>query len=196
MKLSILVVEDEAVQALALGAALKELGHQVAALARDGEEACLLRAQLNPDLVVMDIQLPRLDGLSAAVAMNQSSPLPVILITAVNDHGFVERAADAGVYGFLVKPVDRAALGTSIELAWQGFQRVRALSRQVVELEDALRARKLIERAKGILMDRYKLSEPQAMTRLQQESRRQSLPMADIAQSVVASERLLDPRRR
>ncbi len=187
MSLGILVVEDEAAHALSLQQSLNALGHRVLGLARDGREACRLRRQLVPDLVLMDIRLPILDGLKAAEAMNRQSPLPVVLVTSHADRIFLERARRAGVCSYLLKPVETAVLGPAIDLACQNFRRVRELERQVVDLREELRARKLIERAKGILMERRHIDEATALARLQEAARQRGVSLVSEAELVIAA---------
>ncbi len=193
MKLGILLVEDEAAHALALRQALESLGHQVLAWARDGVEANLLRQETNPDLALVDIHLPTMDGIQAAQVMNRHQPLPVVLITGYAGQVFLDRAREAGVYSYLTKPVEAAVLGPAIEIAYQNFQRVQDLEQQVTDLREEIRARKIIERAKGLLMDSLGLGEAEAMTRLQQEARRLSLRLVEVAEGVITAQGLFKP---
>lgn len=194
--LGILVVEDEAAHALALQQSLAALGHHVLGLAMDGYQALNLRRQLNPDLVIMDIHLPGLDGMQAASQMNRDQPLPVVLVTAYADQWFKQQAREAGVYSYLVKPVEAAVLGPAIELTFENHQRWQHLERQVIDLREELRTRKVVERAKGILMDTCRLSEKQAQSRLDQQSQHQGLPLLTVAEKVIAEHGQPPARRR
>lgn len=187
MSLAILVVEDEAAHALSLQQSLNTLGHRVLGLARDGREACQLRRELKPDLVLMDIRLPVMDGFKAAEIMNRLAPLPVVLVTAHADRSFLDRARLAGVCSYLLKPIDTAVLGPAIDLACQNFLRVRELERQVVDLREELRMRKLIERAKGVLMQRHGLSEAEALAQLEETARQKGVSLAHQAEELIAS---------
>jgi|Deesub1362A_J573_1020465.scaffolds.fasta_scaffold03030_5 response regulator NasT len=188
LSLRILVVEDEGAQAQALRLSLERLGHQVVAVCAEGSEACRLRAELQPDLVLMDLGLRGMDGLEAAARMNRASPLPVIIVTALADRRFLAAAREAGVYGYLLKPVEESLLGPAIEAAWQGFQRVRDLEQEVADLRQEIRTRKLVGRAVGIVMERLGMGEKQARRHLEAESRRQGLSLAQVAESVIAAE--------
>jgi response regulator NasT len=187
MSLGILVVEDEATHALALEQSLAVLGHRVLGLARDGREACQLRRRLSPDLVIMDIRLPLLDGFKAAEIMNRQGPLPVVLVTAHANRSFVDRARLSGVWSYLLKPVETAVLGPAIELALHNFVRVRELERQVVDLREELRNRKLIERAKGLLMERHRFNEAVALAMLEQEASAKGIGLVQAAEAVIFS---------
>lgn len=187
MSLGILVVEDEAAHALAMEKSLGALGHRVLGLARDGREACQLRRTLSPDLVIMDIRLPLLDGFKAAEIMNRQGPLPVVLVTAHASRAFIDRARMSGVWSYLLKPVETAVLGPAIDLALHNFLRVRELERQVVDLREELRNRKLIERAKGLLMERHRLSEAVALAMLEQEAAAKGVSLVQAAEAVIFS---------
>jgi len=195
VSLNILLVEDEALQAMALGQALEGLGHRVLGPAHDGRQACRLCRSLEPDLVLMDIGLPDMDGIEAARVMNQERPLPVVLVTAHPDRQFLERARRARVHSYLVKPLEAAVLGPAIELAMQNFSRERELERQVTDLRETLRARKLVEKAKGLLMHQHKLGEEQAMARLEEQAQAQGLDLLEAAQAVLTAGELSRPPR-
>lgn len=186
MSLNILLVEDEAAQALALEQALGGLGHRVLARASEGRQACRLCRELEPDLVLMDIGLPGMDGIEAARVMNLERPLPVVLVTAHAGRRFQERARQALVYSYLVKPVEADLLGPAIELAVQNFTKERELERQVTDLRQALQSRKLVERAKGLLMDRHRIGERQAGELLEKQARDQGLDLLQAAQALLA----------
>ncbi|MBI4798026.1 MAG: response regulator [Desulfarculus sp.] len=195
MSLGVLLVEDEAVQALALEQALKDLGHRVLGLAGDGRQACELCRKVRPDLVLMDIGLPGMDGIEAARVINLERPLPVVLITAHADRRFLERARRARVHSYLLKPVEAAVLGPAMELAYHNFTRERELERQVTDLREGLRAHKVLARAQGLLMDRHHINEQQAQQRLQGMAQAQGLELAQAAQAVLTAAELLDPKR-
>jgi two-component system, response regulator PdtaR len=141
--------------------------------------------ELKPDLVLMDIGLPGMDGLEAARVMNLERPLPVVLVTGHAGRRFQERARQALVYSYLVKPVEAEVLGPAIELAAQTFARERDLERRVTDLRQALNPRKLLERARGLLMDRHRLTEPQAQARLEREAEAWGLDLPGAAQALL-----------
>jgi response regulator NasT len=194
--LKVLVVEDEGPQAMFLRRIVENLGHQVVGTAADGEEACRLREKHQPDLVLMDIRLPKMDGLAAARAMNQAQPLPIILVTAFADQGFRDQAKEAGVYSYLVKPVESQVLGPAMEIAFQSFARERELQRQVVDLRQEIETRKLTSRAAGILMERLSVDEEAARRRLDQQARAKGVTLAEAAQSVIIAQELSRASRR
>lgn len=194
--LKVLLVEDEGAQALALEQTLRDLGHQVVGLAHDGAQACRLRRQLGPDLVLMDICLPGMDGLEAARLMNQEQPLPVVLVTGQGQDQFLERLARARVHGYLLKPVERQALGPCLELAMRLHQEEQGLSRQVVDLREALAQRKTLAKALGRLMDGLGLAEAPALELLERLARSQGLELARVAQQVLDTPALDLPRLR
>lgn len=185
MSLGVLVVEDEAVQALALERALGDLGHKVLGLAGDGRQACELCRRLRPDLVLMDIGLPGMDGIEAARVINLERPLPVVLITAHADRRFLERARRAQIHSYLLKPVETAVLGPALELAHHNFSRERELTRQVSDLRESLHARKVLARARGLLMDRHHIGEQEAQRRLRELAQAQGLDDLQAAQKVL-----------
>jgi response regulator NasT len=188
--LKVLVVEDEAPQALFLQRLVESLGHTVTGVAADGQAACRLRESGHPDLVLMDIRLPKMDGLAAARAMNRSRPLPIILVTAYADQGFREQAKEAGVYSYLMKPVERQVLGPAMEIAFESFARERELQRQVVDLRQEIETRKLTARAAGILMDRMHIDEKEARRRLESQAKAQKVSLAEAAHSVITAQEL------
>ncbi len=190
LSLRILVVEDEGTRDQALRLCLERLGHQVVAVCAEGGEACRLREELQPDLVLMDLGRRGRDALEAAARMGRSHALPVVIVTALADRRFLSAAREAGVYGYLLKPVEESLLGPAIEAAWQGFRRVRRLERQVADLRREIHTRKLVGRAVGILMERLGLGEEQARRHLEAESRRRGLSLARMAESVITAQDL------
>lgn len=186
--LRILVVEDEGLVAAGLKAQLQALGHQVVALARDGEEAVAMAASLSPDLILMDIRLPKVDGLEAARRILQERRLPIIFISAYSEADLAREVGEVGGFSYLVKPVDWKDLLPAIEVAMSRFNEIKALNQEVRALQEAIRARKQIEQAKGILMKRLQLSEPEAMRRLQQRSRSERKRLEEMAAEVIAAD--------
>jgi len=183
--LDILLAEDESMVAISLQAQLQNLGHQVIASARTGYEAVDMAKRFTPDLVVMDVKMPELDGIEASRLISQELFCPIILVTAFSDEALIERADQAGVSAYLVKPVSEKDLAPAIRLALSRFKELESLRQEVQNLEEALATRKLIARAKGILMDRDGVSENQAFYYIQRQSRDLRISMKEMAQSIL-----------
>ncbi len=187
----ILIAEDNDLVALTLEEQLKGLGYDVIGIARTGAEAIDLATRLGPDLIIMDIRMPEMEGTEAAARINQQRPTPILMLTAYTDRETIRRAEQAGALAYLVKPVNEAELAPAINIALARFRDLQALRAQVHELEESLEARKLIERAKGILMQRLGLTERDAYERLRQRARDKRAKMKDIAQAIIEAEELL-----
>jgi len=181
--LNVLIAEDEDLQAYGIKTLLTNLKHHVVGVARDGEEAVSLAKDLSPDLILMDIKMPKLDGIEAARKILKERSIPIIILTAYGDEDLVDRATRAGVVGYLMKPVEEKDLGPAIRLAYHLRGEIRGLQEQVSDLRKALRDRKTIERAKGFLMDHLQLKEEEAMRFLQKESRRQNRKLVEVAEA-------------
>lgn len=186
----ILIVDDEPVIRMGLKTMLEEHGYQVVGEAGDGEQAVTLAAKTSPDLIFMDIKMPGLDGIAAASTIMTRSPKPIILLTAWSERDLVQRAQEAGVLAYLVKPVREAELIPAIEVAMARFQELRALQSEVGTLKETLETRKYVERAKGVLMKREGIDEQEAFLRIQRQSRNTRTPMRDIAKAILVSEEL------
>jgi two-component system, response regulator PdtaR len=187
----ILVAEDNDLVAITLEEQLKGLGYDVIGIARTGTEAIDLSARLSPDVIIMDIRMPEMEGTEAASRINNHRPTPILMLTAYTDRDTIRKAEAAGALGYLVKPVNEAELSPAINIALARFRELQTLRTQVLELEESLEARKLIERAKGILMQRLGLSERDAYERLRQRARDKRAKMKDIAQAIIEAEELL-----
>jgi two-component system, response regulator PdtaR len=188
--LRILIADDEPVIRMGLRTMLEEHGYKIVAEAGDGEEAVTLAGKAAPDLIFMDIKMPGLDGISAASTIMTRSPRPIILLTAWSERDLVYRAQEAGVLAYLVKPVREAELVPAIEVAMARFQELRALQQEVGSLKETLETRKVVERAKGILMKREGIEEQEAFHRIQRQSRNTRTPMRDIAHAILVSDDL------
>jgi len=158
----VLVVEDEALIRLDLVEMLTEEGYEIAGEAADGEQAVALARELKPDLVIMDVKMPKMDGIAAASTIVEERIAPVVMLTAFSQRDLIEQARDAGAMAYLVKPFARHELVPAIELAVSRFAEKRALEDEVATLQDRLETRKLIDRAKGLLMTHQKMTEPEA----------------------------------
>lgn len=185
--LNVVVADDQSIIRLDLRETLVRMGHQVVAEAGDGQQAVDLAKQLRPDLVILDIKMPVLDGIDAARLIAQDRIAPVLLLTAYSQHDLVQRAADAGVFSYVVKPFTEANLMPAIELATARFQEFMSIHQQACDLKEALETRKLVDKAKGILMSQYSLSEDEAFRRIQQQSMKSRVSMRDIASAIIVA---------
>jgi AmiR/NasT family two-component response regulator len=190
MSVRILVAEDEALIRMDLIEMLQEAGYTVCAEATNGEEAIALAAQHQPDLCILDVKMPILDGISAAEKI--ISIAPVLMLTAFSQRELVERARDAGVMAYVVKPFSISDLVPAIEIAMSRHQQMRSLAEEVADLQERLETRKIIDRAKGILMKALNLSEPEAFTWIQRAAMDRRLTMKEVAQAVISPEAALD----
>lgn len=182
----ILIAEDEPVIALALVERLRRLGHEPIGPARDGLEALEVARTHRPDLYLFDIDMPRLDGLRAAqVLADEGLRRPVVVLTGVEDPGLVERSVSSGVSAYLTKPIDDRQLDAAIRLAAARHRELLELEAEVQRARQSLADRKLIDRAKGLLMDALKLTEEEAFARLQRAARNRNARLATIAQEVI-----------
>jgi two-component system, response regulator PdtaR len=186
----VLIVEDDTLVGIGLKAHLEKLGHKVIGQAADGAEATRFYTEENPDLVLMDICLDQTDGIELAGELLAKRRVPMIIISAYSESALIERAASVGVYGYLVKPVTAEALAAQIGVALTRFGELTKLMEENHSLLQTLETRKLVERAKGILMRRLNLAEPDAHRRLQQESQKRRISIAEIAKRIIESEEL------
>ena len=180
-----MIAEDEALIRLDLAEMLAEEGYDVVGQAGDGEEAIELAMQLRPDLVVMDVKMPKLDGIAAASQIAQSRIAPVVMLTAFSQRELVERARDSGAMAYLVKPFTKSDLVPAIEMAMSRFAEITALEHEVGDLTDQLATRKAIERAKGLLQEALSISEPEAFRWIQRTAMDLRLTMQQVAQGVI-----------
>ena len=188
--LRVLIADDESIRLLSLGSQLTALGHQVVAEATRGDEAVQLAAEHKPDLAILDIKMPVMDGIEAAERITQVRPIPIILLTAYSEAQLVERAARANISAYLMKPVAEDDLLPAITLALTRFQEFESLRREVADLREAMEARKVVEKAKGILMRRLDLSEEDAFKRLQKQSQDTNRKLTDVAEAIVMADRM------
>ncbi|CAN2195360.1 AmiR Response regulator with putative antiterminator output domain [Candidatus Nanopelagicaceae bacterium] len=186
----ILVAEDEALIRMDLVEMLQEAGYEVVAQATNGEEAIALATEHKPDLAILDVKMPVLDGISAAEKI--ISIAPVLMLTAFSQRELVERARDAGVMAYVVKPFTIGDLIPAIEIAISRHTQMRSLAEEVADLHERLETRKVIDRAKGILMKALNLSEPEAFSWIQRAAMDRRLPMKEVAQAVISPEAALD----
>lgn len=192
-QLRVVVADDEPDMRDYFSRILPRLGHRVVAAARDGTELVELCRKHGPDLVITDIKMPEMDGIEAGMQIYRDRPVPVILVSAYNDRALIERAEADHVMAYLVKPIKEADLSPAIGLAIRRFEQFEQLRREADDLRQALEDRKLIERAKGILMKRASLDEPEAFKRLQKTASDRNLKLAQAAQIIVTAEEAFAP---
>jgi two-component system, response regulator PdtaR len=191
----VLVAEDDPVIALGLAERLRMLGHEPIGPVNDGEQAVATAKQSHPDLYLFDIEMPNLDGLAAAGRLaDEGFRRPVVVITGVDDPSLVERSIASGVSAYLTKPIDARELEAAIELAQLRQAEFEALEAEVGRAQQALEDRKLVERAKGLLMSALQLSEQDAFRRLQKTARERNLRLAEVARRIVEQQSLLEPK--
>jgi AmiR/NasT family two-component response regulator len=183
MSFRILIADDERLQRMDLKELLEELGYQVVAEAKNGMEALDLLKQERPDVVILDIKMPRMDGIE--VAKEVSREYPVIMLTAYSESQLIQKARDAGAMAYLTKPFRKRDISPTIEMAVSHFLEKSALTERVSRLREQLETRKVVERAKGLLMKNESLSEPKAYRRLQEISMDKNIPMKEVAEAVI-----------
>jgi two-component system, response regulator PdtaR len=186
-RIRILVAEDETIIRLDLVELLRRAGMDVVAEAHDGEEAVVLAREVRPDLAIMDVKMPKLDGIEAARRMLEERPIPIVMLTAYGQDELVSRAVEAGVFGYLVKPFRESDLLPAIHTARARHEELSALREEAESLTEALAARKTIERAKGLLMAKEGLTEEEAFARLRKASQVSGRPLKVVAEAVVAT---------
>ncbi|MEZ7856797.1 MAG: response regulator [Aquiluna sp.] len=182
--LRVVVAEDEALIRMDVVATLQEAGYEVVGEAGDGEEAVRLAIELVPDLMIMDIKMPKLDGISAAEKISELK-IPVVLLTAFSQADLVKRAADAGAMAYVTKPFKPSDLLPAIQIALSRSEELFALETEIVDLNERLETRKLMDRAKGLLQSKMKLSEPEAFRWIQKASMDRRLSMSQVAKAVL-----------
>ena len=181
----VIIADDESLIRMDLREMLTSLGYLVVGEVGDGRSAVNLARELRPDIVLMDIKMPDMDGIEAAAVLTNEHIAPVVLLTAFSQRDLVERAKEAGVVGYLVKPIQEADLAPAIEIALGRFSEFRELEKEVNNLQDQLETRKLVDHAKGILMDTQGLTEAAAFRRIQKMSMNTRKAMREIAQAII-----------
>ena len=187
----VLVVDDELLVAQGIIASLKDLGYEVLGPCKNGEEAIAKCREESLDIVIMDIQMPVMDGMQAAQIIFPELDIPVIMLTAYSDDTYLRNCVAAGVFGFLLKPASREQLSAGLNVAWQRFLDHVEQRSQIVDLKQRLEDRRLIEKAKWIIVKRKEISEPDAMKMLQKQSRSSRKSIAAVARAVIDSDGLL-----
>ena len=184
----VIIADDESVIRADLREMLTNLGYLVVGEVGDGVSAVNLARELKPDVVIMDIKMPDLDGIEAARVLTQEKIAPVLLLTAYSQRDLVDRAKEAGVVGYLVKPFREQEIVPAIDIAFARFQEFRELEKEVGNLRETLETRKLVDRAKGILMDQQGLSEAEAFRKIQKMSMNTRKPMKEIAEAIILAQ--------
>ncbi len=181
----IIIADDESIVRTDLKEMLTNLGYLVVGDVGDGESAINLARELKPDVVLMDVKMPNMDGIEAAKILTEEKIAPVVLLTAFGQKDLVDRAKEAGVVGYLVKPFRETDLLPAIEVALSRFDEFKQVQEEVSDLQNALETRKLVERAKGILMDTQGIEENEAFRKIQKMSMNTRKPMKDVAEAII-----------
>jgi response regulator NasT len=183
--LKLVIADDEPIIRLDLKKTLENMGHQVVGEAGDGSKAIELARSLKPNIVILDIKMPEVDGIDAAKVITTEGIAPVLLLTAYSQKDLIDRAKDAGVFAYLVKPFKEADLMPAIDIAISRYAEFMELESEVTDLENKLETRKAVDRAKGILMDQYGLKEQEAFRRIQVQSMNTRKSMREIAEAII-----------
>jgi AmiR/NasT family two-component response regulator len=181
----VIIADDESIIRMDLREMLTNLGYLVVGEAGDGRSAVNLARELEPDVAILDIKMPDMDGIEAARILTEEKIAPVVLLTAYSQRDLVERAKQAGVVGYITKPMRESDLTPAIEVAIARFFEFRALEKEVGDLKQALETRKLVDRAKGVLMDTQGLTEAEAFRKIQKMSMNKRRPMKDVAEAII-----------
>jgi response regulator NasT len=189
--LKVVVADDDAVMRTLLRARLEKLGHELVGEADNGATAVELVKAHRPDVVILDIRMPEVDGIEAARQITAETPCAILFLTAFGDQVLVEQATEAGAFGYLMKPFRKEDLAPAMEVAMRRFRELQNRSEQIAELKEALETRKVVERAKGILMQRHNLTEDEAFKRIHFQARNQNKKMREIAESIITAADLI-----
>ena len=181
----IVIADDASLRSMDLKEMLEEAGHEVVGVGSDGVEALDLVKEKHPDLAILDVKMPRLDGIQAAKMIAHDNLAPVVLLTAFGDEDMIEKAKKSMVFGYVMKPVEERTLFPAIQIAVGQYRLKRDMVDRVKNMERELAARKIVDRAKGLLMDYYHITEEDAYRRMQQTSMKRGITIADVAQRVV-----------
>lgn len=187
----IIIAEDNAMARKVLMAQLKALGFEIVAIAGTGEEAVSLCNEHKPDLVIMDVKMPKMDGIEAAKIITGNLPVPIILITGYSTGPLVDRAIDSGVLAYIRKPITKKDLLPAIKFAFARFDEFKALKMEVVDLKQTIETRKYVEKAKGILMKRLNITEDEAFKLMQSQSQKENKKLKDIAEIIITASNMI-----
>ncbi len=189
--LKAVIAEDEQLTRTIIRARLEKLGHTVVAEAGDGLQAIEAARLHKPDVIIMDIKMPEMDGIEAARVIMTETPCAILFLSSFNEQELVEQASETGALAYLMKPFRKEDLAPALEMAVRRFRQIQAQAQQIDELKETLETRKLIERAKGILMDRHRMREEEAFKRIHFQARNQNKKMREIAQSIITAAELI-----
>jgi two-component system, response regulator PdtaR len=184
----VLIADDDPIIRLDLKQMLENLGYEVVAEAEDGLQAVDLAQTERPDVCLLDVKMPALDGIDAATRLADENVAPTVLLTAYSDQALIQRAKEAGVFGYIVKPFKPSDLAPAIEVARARYEQHQRLAGELADVNERLEARKLVEKAKGVLMDKHGVSEAEAYRRIQQQSMNQRLSMREVAEAILIAE--------
>ncbi|MEE8574463.1 MAG: response regulator [Thermodesulfobacteriota bacterium] len=187
----VLIAEDNTQTRRCLQGHLENLGYDVIGAANNGEEAVELAKELKPALVIMDVKMPKMDGIEAATEISDKLSIPIILVTGISSEEVASKAVDAGVFAYLVKPITKKHLEPAIKMAIERYEQFEGLKVEVSDLKDAIEIRKLIERAKGIIMKRCNITEDEAFKLLQEHSQKENKKMQEIAEAIISASKLM-----
>jgi len=185
MKKRIMVVEDESIVRLDVSLMLEDAGYSVVAQAGDGESAVEQAFAHQPDLIIMDIKMPKLNGLKASQIISNKMNTPILLLTAYSQQEFINKAKESNIYGYLVKPITEASLIPAVEIALKQAERSNEFREKINSMELKIKSRKIIERAKGLLMDKKNLSEDIAFQKMRKISMDKQVPLENIAKRII-----------
>lgn len=186
----VLIADDDPIIRLDLKQMLQNMGYEVVAEGGDGREALELAREVKPDVCILDVKMPVMDGIDVATFVTAEGIAPAILLTAYSDHELVDRAKEAGVFAYLVKPFKPSDLPPAIEVARRAFERFAELNKDLREMEDKLETRKLLDKAKGVLMESLGVSEAEAYRRIQQQSMNNRKSMKEVAEAIILAGRV------
>lgn len=189
-RLRILIAEDDHFVSSSLSPMLQNMGHTVTDCVCSGTAAIDSANKTSPDIILMDIGLEDMNGLQASRRILERQSLPIVILTAHTDQALIEEAETIGIAGYMIKPFTQTNLESALMLAWSRFKQMRLLRQEIDSLQQSLKERKLIEQAKGLLMQRENISESEAFRRIQQMSRNQNITMARLAEAILLTERL------
>ena len=189
--LKAVIAEDEQLTRTIIRARLEKLGHTVVAEAGDGAQAIEAARLHKPDVIIMDIKMPVMDGIEAARTILAETPCAILFLSSFNEQELVEQATETGALAYLMKPFRKEDLAPALEMAVRRFRQINSQQREIDDLKETLETRKIIERAKGILMDRHRMSEEEAFKRIHFQARNQNKKMREIAQSIVTAADLI-----
>ncbi len=189
--LKAVIAEDEQLTRTIIRARLEKLGHTVIAEAGDGQQAIEAARAHKPDVIIMDIKMPVMDGIEAARRILTETPCAILFLSSFNEQELVEQASETGALAYLMKPFRKEDLAPALEMAVRRFRQISSQAKEIDELKETLETRKLIERAKGILMDRHRMSEEEAFKRIHFQARNQNKKMREIAQSIITAADLI-----